>query len=67
MFKKTKLAEDKLKAVVIDEFDLWVEADIKKAERMYCTLIDEGKFLKKYAICCLYIFCSQDAARSTLS
>ena len=43
MFKKSRLAEESVKAVVIDEFELCVEADTMEAEKSYFRLLDEGK------------------------
>jgi hypothetical protein len=45
MFKKSRLAEETVKAVVIDEFELCVEADAIEAEKSYFRLLDEGKLL----------------------
>ena len=45
MFKKSRLAEESVKAVVIDEFELCVEADTMEAEKSYFRLLDEGKLL----------------------
>jgi hypothetical protein len=36
-----------VKAVVIDEFELCIEADSKEAEKSYFRLLDEGKLFKK--------------------
>jgi hypothetical protein len=45
MFKKTQQTDERLKAVVIDEFDILVHADKDEAERMYRRLLEEGKLL----------------------
>jgi len=64
MFKKTKIAEDKIKMVSLDEFDLWMETDPREAERKYCTFLDEGKLRLRYSICRLYNFFSKNIAKS---